>query len=106
MAKGGFKRAVKVVKGKVVDHRPLDHEDIKGDGTWVEVEVPKDIPETLNTLISARVLEHDGQELKVAADYKEKVAELRKPQPSPLDVLLSRVGELEAKVKALEEAKK
>ena len=53
-----------------------------------------------------RPLLQDGQKLKVAADYKEKVAELRKPQPSPLDVLLSRVGELEAKVKALEEAKK
>ena len=59
MALGGFKRAVKVVDGKVVDHRPVGHEDAKD---WVVVNVPVDIPFHINDMMRDELLElKDGK---------------------------------------------
>ena len=51
MAKGGFKRALKIENDVVKDHRPLNSKEV--DGSWLIVDVPNDIPATINQLIQS-----------------------------------------------------
>jgi len=56
MAKGGFKRMLKIDDNNyIIDHRPLVHEDCKK-GKWICVDVPKDIKFTLNDMILAKAI--------------------------------------------------
>ena len=55
MSRGGFRRALKVVGGIVVTHRPVDDPDVQGED-WIEVTIPKGIPISLNEGIAAGLL--------------------------------------------------
>lgn len=109
MAKGGFRRLVKVTaQGLVVDHRPVDpeHPEVKASPQdWHEVTVPVDIPVTLNDGIRDGTLQvKDGavtwdpaaEAIHWAAQEAAKATSVG---PDRLDALEARLAALEQAVK-------
>ena len=95
MAKGGFRRALKIENQKIIDHRPpsklIDDQLVPHPDTlqseWVETDIPKEIPATLNELISIEALEFVDGSLVWAPDWADQL-EARRRAPSPQAVLL------------------
>ena len=100
MGFGGFRRMVNVLGDVVLEHKPIG--DIGAIGpNWHVVDVPKNIPNDLNTLIAAGALLFRGGKIESASDWAAKVADLQRKRPNE-DQIVARAAKNKALVSAAE----
>ncbi len=87
MANGGFRRALKIESGVVVDQRPPGHPDATGP-KWKETDIPANLSANLNRLMRAGALTMPADTLTVAANWQDLVNDKEKWTPGEEAILI------------------